>query len=85
MGTDLFPQLMRLITIGVAIVSIISSLIILLTGFEMRKLKKAGEIRSRQYAQKKEIIVSSLTAITIALIGYVLLTAIGPTLRILFA
>lgn len=85
MGTDLLPQLMRIISVGVIIVAIISALIIVTTGFEMRQLKKKGDVRSRQYAKRKELIVSALTAITIALIGYVLLSAIGPTLRLIFS
>lgn len=80
MGTEIFPQILFLIRIVVIAVCAIAALVVVLATIEWKIKYKNDKAKQEEM---KELIMNGLIAITIVLIAYFVLVAIGPAFRLI--
>lgn len=80
MGTEIFPQLLFAVRIVVIAVCIISALVVGIAAFDMQFRYKDDKEHKEEL---KTHIVNGLIAITVVLIAYFILLAIGPAFRLI--
>ncbi len=81
MGTEILPKLLLFLKIIVGAVGVIGLLSIIMVCIEY-SFRRSNKKRQEEL---KDHIVHGLTAVTIALLAYFILSAIGPVFRLLFS
>jgi hypothetical protein len=80
MGTEIFPHILFFFKCVVGTIGVLAILAIMAAGIEYY----AHRYDEKRTEEMKEHVVTALTALTIALIAYFLLSGIGPVFRALF-